>query len=107
MRDHLEALARGGDGDARHRLDNPPPLPRHAKHIWNAFAELSDERQVNGMALAPITRLEVRLWEADEGVTLAPWERRAIRRLDAAFRAANTPADKGKPKGGEAPVEEV
>lgn len=108
LRDHLEALARGGDGEARYRLDNPPKLTRHVRHLWTAFAELSATRPVNGMALSPIPLSEVRIWEENEGVQLAPWERRAILRLDAEFRAANAPVDKaGGTKGGEGAVEEV
>lgn len=60
------------------------------------------------MALAPISRLEIRIWEADEGVRLDPWERRAILRLDAEFRTAHAPRDsKGNNGGNQAPpVEE-
>lgn len=40
------------------------------------------------MGLSPLPRTEIAQWEADEGVTLERWERRAILRIDATFREA-------------------
>lgn len=33
----------------------------------------------------PISRQDIRLWAEDEGVTLEPWERRALLRIDGAW----------------------
>lgn len=38
-----------------------------------------------------LTRAEIRLWEEDESVQLAPWERRAIFHLDEEWIAAMSP----------------
>jgi hypothetical protein len=43
--------------------------------------------------LSPLSRLEVHAWEADEGVGLDAWERRAIFKLDGVYRAAMNPSD--------------
>lgn len=101
MRVHLESAAAQGDIEAEWRLANPPPLSPHATHVWNAFADISRTRQIGGMSLCRLTRLEVRLWERDMGVDLAPWERRAIFQIDDEWLAAMTP--KEKPKGHDGP----
>lgn len=46
---------------------------------------LSATRTSNGFGPNPITRHDVHAWEADEGHSLAPWERRALFRIDAAY----------------------
>lgn len=106
-------LSRGHDqqaAEARHRLTNPPPPPtRHVKHLWQAFTDLCATRSVNGMALSPLSRLEIAQWERDELVQLEPWERRAILRMDREFIAANTKSGAGNvgPDGKpQAPIEE-
>lgn len=73
-------------------------MPTFALRAWNAFAEISRTRQTGAMGICRITRLEVRLWEEDEGVCLQPWERRAIFRLDDEYIAIMTPKDPGKKK---------
>lgn len=87
-------LSRGYDDEARkarYRLANPPPPPsKHVRHLWQAYTDLCTTRPVNGMALSPLSRLEIAQWERDEMVRLEPWERRTILRLDQAFIAANT-----------------
>jgi hypothetical protein len=45
------------------------------------------------MGLSPISRTEIAQWEADEGVVLERWERRAILRIDAAYRDMTTARD--------------
>ncbi|PZR36492.1 hypothetical protein [Caulobacter segnis] len=114
LRDHLEMMSRGHDqqaADARHRLANPPPLPELAAHIWRYYVEpatgLAATRPVNGMALSPISRLEIAQWERDEMVRLEAWERRALLRLDHEYRTANAPAGSSKAGGDGQPVEEA
>lgn len=105
-------LSRGHDqqaADARHRLANPPPLPKHVRHVWRAFTDLCATRQVNGMALSPLSRMEIAQWERDEMTALEPWERRTILRLDQEFIAANTRSRTeagGQDGGSKAPIEE-
>jgi hypothetical protein len=106
-------LSRGHDqqaAEARHRLANPPPPPtRHVRHLWQAFLALCTTRQVNGMALCPISRMEIAQWQRDEMIELEPWERKAILRLDQEFVAANSATGAGKTAPGgepEAPIEE-
>jgi hypothetical protein len=88
-------LAQQGEHTARERLANPPPLPPAAAHVWTAFTEIARTRQIGGMGLARLTRSDVRLWEADEGVRLERWERRLIFRMDEEWLAAMSP--KAKP----------
>lgn len=103
-------MARGGDEAAADRLASPPPLPEHARHVWNWFADLSaTSRPAGAFSIARIPRLEIQAWERDEGVRLQRWERRAILTLDAEFCAAMAPKAKGKggPSPDKQPVEEV
>jgi len=49
------------------------------------------------MAVARLTRQEIRQWEADEGQMLERWERRVVMAIDAAFVASlnpETPAER-------------
>ena len=39
------------------------------------------------MSICRLTRHDIQAWEADEGVSLDRWERRAILAIDAAFVA--------------------
>lgn len=50
------------------------------------------------MGVSRLSRSEVRLWEEDEGVSLARWERKAIMAVDQAWAgiAAATPSNKSK-----------
>lgn len=100
MRVHLESAAGQGDLDAEMRLANPPPLSPHVAHVWNAFAEIARTRQIGAMSLCRLTRLDVQMWERDEGIRLEPWERRAIFQLDDEWLAAMSPKEKGKAKSG-------
>lgn len=95
----LEAQAAGGDTEAQFTLDSQPPLPEHAAHIWRAFLELNDTRGSTGYGPAPLSRQEIRNWERDELQPLEQWERRALLRIDAAYRHSNAPKS-------EAPEEE-
>lgn len=90
-RDHLEALARSGDVDALAELDSIPTLPRLGAHLWTHFSDLNKTRSVNGMAVARLTRLEIRVWEEDTGHYLAPWERQVILDVDGLFVASCYP----------------
>jgi hypothetical protein len=40
------------------------------------------------MGPARLSRLEIHAWEADEGVTMERWERRAVMAIDAAWLKA-------------------
>ena len=88
---HLESLARQGDIEAQWELDNVPPLPPLAAHLWAAFLDLHRTRGSSGMGPGPITRLDIRLWEGDEGQFLEPWERRVILAVDQAWLASQAP----------------
>jgi len=90
-RAHLEILARNGDADADAELYHGPRLPPLAAHVWGWWADIAQTRGGSGFGPNPLTRVEVRAWEADEGVALDPWERRAIYRLDAAWRLSQQP----------------
>lgn len=82
-RAHLESAARQGEPWAIHELANIPQLPAAGAHLWGYFVQLGSTRQSGGMGPSPLSRAEIRLWEEDEAVELAQWERRAILALDA------------------------
>lgn len=75
-----------GDPESIWELENQPTLPDYGAHLWGYFLALHATRQGGGMGAPPrLSRLEIRLWEQDEGVTLERWERRAIMAVDAAW----------------------
>lgn len=86
-RDHLKVLARH-DPEAAAELAQAASCPAAGAHIWRYFLELSRTRQNGGMGPSRLSRLEIRLWEADECVSLSLWERRAIIDLDGVWFAA-------------------
>jgi len=58
-------------------------LPPLAAHVWTHFLDLRKTRQATDSGSQRIPRVEIHAWERDEGVRLAPWERRAVMALDA------------------------
>lgn len=88
LREHLESNARQGDVEDRWRLENPPPLPAGAAHVWAWFVDLHATRATNGMGPCRLSRLEIQAWERDQGVNLMAWERRAIIAVDGAWVAS-------------------
>ena len=93
-RANWENLARQGDPEACHVLENQPELPRHAAHVWSYFHALHETRPTGGMSVSRLTRQDIRLWQEDEGITLEPWERRAIFAIDALWvRSVSQPAE--------------
>ena len=89
----MESLARQGDVGAQAELANQPALPRHAAYLWRYFLELDATRTSSGFGPNPITRLEIRLWQEDEGVHLDPWERLALLKVDALYLKSLNPTD--------------
>lgn len=79
------------DPEALAELEALPRLPPLAGHVWSYFSDLSRTRQGGGMAISPLSRLEIHAWEEDEGITLERWERRAILSIDAAYLASQSP----------------
>lgn len=80
-------MAAQGDVESLYRLENAPQPPPLAAHLWGHFLDLHQTRANNGMSICRLTRHDIRAWEADEGVSLDRWERRAILAIDAAFVA--------------------
>jgi hypothetical protein len=97
-RQHVELGARQGHPAYEAELAAVPDMPRAAAYLWGYFIDLDGTRQNNGFGPSRISRLEIAQWEADEGVRLDPWERRAILNVDAAYVAAAL-ANQPKPKG--------
>jgi len=99
-RDHLKALARGGDEEAKAELaEATRPPPPAVAHLWKYFLDLSRTRTTGGMGPSRLSRLEIRQWEADECIVLDLWERRAIIELDGVWFAhfsAQVAQDRGK-----------
>ena len=86
-------MAAQGDIEAEFELYHGPELPDLAAHVWGWWLDLSTTRGSSGFGPQPLNRREVSRWEEDEGVGMAPWERRAIFRVDAAWRASIQPRD--------------
>lgn len=84
---HLKILAERGDQLAIARLEALPQLSPHAAHVWDWFGRLNELRQSNGFGPARITRAEIHAFEADECLSIQPWERDALIRLDALYIA--------------------
>jgi len=63
----------------------PPP---ETEYLWHHFLTLHATRPYSGEGPSRLTRLEIHAWQADEGVPLLHWERRAILAIDAAWVAA-------------------
>lgn len=85
IRDHLLAGSKQ-TGEELSALAGPP-LPEEATYLWQMFLDIADERPPSGggmPALVPSTAIEA--WCRMNGVSLFPWEFRAIRRLDRAWR---------------------
>ncbi|MFZ5669129.1 MAG: phage tail assembly chaperone [Pseudomonadota bacterium] len=85
---HLQALADQGDPASIAELHHGPKLPKHAEHIWLWWKDLTSTRGGNGFSVNPIDRHDIRVWQEDEGISLQAWERRAILRIDIAYRAS-------------------
>lgn len=102
LRNHLEVYARDGDPESIAELAAAADPPQPTEYLWGYFLDLHSTRTGNGFGPCRLSRLEIRLWEEDEGVALAHWERRAIMALDACWLTATAEqqaaADKRKPK---------
>jgi hypothetical protein len=84
----LESLAGQGDPEAAAELADQPELPPLGAHLWGYFIEIAATRSSGGMGPSRLSRVEIRTWEADEGVELEPWERRTILAIDSAYLAS-------------------
>lgn len=88
---HLEVQARNGDIEAEFELNHGPALPPEVSHVWEWWVALGRTRGSSGFGLLPITRHDIHAYERDEALTIQPWERDAILRLDAAYRISLVP----------------
>lgn len=89
LRDHLNSLWRQ-TGVQPQLLEEAPALPPLVSHLWEWFLDLCNERENNGMAISRISSRAIRDWCWASGNQTEVWERKALRRLDAAWvRAQN------------------
>ncbi|MFD1189755.1 phage tail assembly chaperone [Phenylobacterium conjunctum] len=91
LRQHLEVVVKRF-GIIPPELAQAPKCPPMAAHVWRYFSDLSRGRPVTEFGEGRITRLDIRLWEEDEGLILEPWERRAILLLDEIYLTRPTRA---------------
>jgi hypothetical protein len=77
--DDLCAYAGVAFGPKRATIDLD--VPPEAVDVWNWFMDLDRTRQV-GMQANPISYQEIEAYARLTGAEIAPWEARAIRRLD-------------------------
>lgn len=85
LRDHLGVLWRQS-GECPKELAEAPPLPELAAHVWTWFLELHVDREYAKGEPRPIRSREFIDWMTLTGARPAPWEIRAIRAVDAAWR---------------------
>lgn len=83
IRDHLmAALAQGASHPL---LENPPPMPAAAAHVWTWFQDLNAGRSGNGFGPNPLSWSEIGEWTRLRGIRPRDWELRALRALDALY----------------------
>lgn len=65
-------------------LRDAPELPFLGSHVWEWFLEIAEGRihDINGAKR--ISQADISDWAAGTGMTILGWERRAIRKIDAA-----------------------
>lgn len=65
-------------------------MPECAVHVWHWFIALSQKRTC-GMALNPITWLDMQAWSQMTGIKPLQWELEAISGIDNAFLLSHAP----------------
>lgn len=65
-------------------LADAPPLPDGCEGVWRAFTDMRASCP-NGFSLARIPYSEMDAYQRVSGVSLAPWEVRAVRAVDRVF----------------------
>ena len=83
LRTHLESVYRQ-TGVLPEQLQNLTELPSCVRYIWAWFTRLSAKR-VNGMAVGPISCLEIEAWCRLNALVITPFEFTAIEALDAVY----------------------
>lgn len=81
------------------RADRRPPFPLGFEHVYEDYANLSGTRDV-GMAVGPITYLEILAYQAATHAYMSAWEVSVVRRIDTAVRAlqAGSSGGSGEPQ---------
>jgi hypothetical protein len=63
-----------------------PQVPDALLYLWEWFCEIASRRTSGGMAVNPITFVDVYAWAALTRCHPEPWEVRVLLRLDDTFR---------------------
>jgi hypothetical protein len=66
-------------------LEDAPPVPPLAVHLWQAFVDMSNRRGSDGFAAGRLSAQNLRDWCWLNCTELELWERTAIVKLDAAW----------------------
>lgn len=82
LRAHLTALWRQ-TGVQPQLLKEAPQLPENGAHIWFWYCELNKERTFGMDGPSKISHRDITEWANAYGITIHPWERRAIKKMDA------------------------
>ena len=61
-----------------------PTLPHELEYLWTLFCELTRGRQC-GMAVGPLSSVEILAWQTRYRVEFDPWEHDLIDRIDALY----------------------
>lgn len=80
-RDHL-LMEYNATGVMPEALVNEIELPELAAHVWGYFIELHTERSNNGFGPNRINSTGIADWCKLNGISLLPWEIKAIKRID-------------------------
>ena len=86
LRDHLKSVERQTGRTPPELIG--PPFPRAMSFVWSTFQELHNERKTDGFGgISAISSLDILAWCVVSQVKLSPFEVKAIKAVDMAFRS--------------------
>jgi len=103
MREHLEQVPLDRLSVEDRALLTPRETPPAVRFMWPIFCEIAMTRRQGLGGPEALGFDQVLYWQALTGRTLMPWQRMAIYRVDASWRAhvaANKPTPKAESKRG-------
>lgn len=97
LRDHLASVERQTGRTPPELIS--PPFPSQMSFVWATFQDLHDERRSDGFGgVSAISSLDMLAWCAMTQVKLSPFEVKAIKAVDRAFRTEMARQDEKKRK---------
>lgn len=93
LREHYQAYQQR-NGRPHPNLAEAPDLAPELLPLWSSFMELHSEREIGAGGPRSITTRDLHYWQAENGIQLEPWEKRAIRAADRAYFDVRAEHDK-------------